>query len=125
MTAVAGYIIGAQAAIEVTLDEFGDITLRQDDCCITVSANNIDLLIDILHHLDGGEPPPDYRGRPIEAAPSEIEAPPTVPAKARRTDNSNAERQRRYRESKRNVKRNAVTQDASELFTDMTDRADK
>jgi len=128
MTAQQSYVIAPQDGIEITVDEWGDVRLAQGDAVIHVGANNVSTLIDILYELAGGQPPPDYAGvwRDSDAPPSEIEAPPTVPAKP---PMSNAERQRRYRESKRNGtvtpprngKRNTVTQDASELFAAMTD----
>jgi hypothetical protein len=97
MTARQGYMIGPQVAIEVTTDEYGDVTLRQGDASITVSANNLATLIEILIWIDNDRSSLD--DSPIDDGPPDdddtIAAPPTAPL-------SNAERQRRYREQHRN-----------------------
>jgi hypothetical protein len=41
MTAQSGYVIAAQAAISIEVDEFGDVTLRQGDAKITINATNL------------------------------------------------------------------------------------
>ena len=54
MTAREGYIIAAQSALSIEVDEFGDVTLRQDKSIITINSGNLAGLIDILINIDDG-----------------------------------------------------------------------
>ena len=103
-------VIPGQAAIATYCNPAGNIVVRQeaadpyyaDDVYIVIAPHHVPSLIRALQAMIGER---------------EVEAPPTAPM-------SNAERQKRYRQQRRNEKRNArngkrnapVTQDA-ELFT--------
>ena len=45
---MTGYAIAPQAAIQITQDDYGDVTLVQNGVSITVSANNLATLVEIL-----------------------------------------------------------------------------
>lgn len=119
---MTGYAIAPQAAIQITQDDYGDVTLVQNGVSITVSANNLATLVEILVDIIGYAPPQPPDIDPLADDDIEAPAPPTAPM-------SNAERQRRYRAKHKTVtKRNGGSPPdvTPELFNDATDNeADK
>ena len=114
--AARGYMIGAQAAIKIAPNEYGDVIIRQGDAVITINANNLETFVEIFVDIIGFAPPQPPDIDPL-ADDESAEKPPTYSAEnsshGSREPLTNAERQRRYRAQRRNGdrngKRNGVT----------------
>jgi hypothetical protein len=97
MTAQSGYVIAAQAALSIEVDEFGDVILRQDKSTIIINSTNLTSLIDILINIDDGTGYDQGHRVDWEATLPDLDSPPTIPAKPKKKDRTAAERQRRRR----------------------------
>lgn len=107
-------VIPYQGAVSIQFTEFGDLVLEQfpdDPYCadhvhnVIVRGENVGEFIEALTFLHAETKAKNSAPTTGYEAPERLPVHPTAPTK-RRTDNTNAERQRRHREKKRN-ERNA------------------